>query len=729
MEKRHVFLLATIIAASGTTMVSGRSGSATSAVTFLDASGCYVPADGDTVDFGSVPTGDSATLGFAVRNIHPLGSISSTDIETWSKVFSPSVTLFTLQAGADLSLECTYRPVTRGKSTLDSVTFTGAFPPKKVYLLGVAANGVPVLTTTGVPSAAEGREYSYTLTATDPDNDAVTFSKASGPPWMTISSQGVLSGTPGYEENGSTSSFRVLVSDPYAGADTFELSILVENTDRPPDIVIEDTVKGIEGTELRIEPLVIDPDGGSHTVAIEYEGYPDWLVLTGNDLVGTYTDNAALDSVTIKATTGGLTSTKTVYISISDSSETPVLTSSPTAVAVEDSLFVYVVTARDPDGQDVEVDIAGFPDWLSRAGDTLRGTPGEGRLDTSFIVSLSDGALRGVDTVAITVTPVNDDPVIHSRTPMADTVRLVFDSLIAFQVDYSDTDNVRDSLLVWWTYDGERMEMPYRVRREGTHLVMFHVTDGIGDTVTTRWVCEVDHAVLTAESVTEFPIPADGVVSFLTSDSVTVEVRFAEVSYEGEFLFAKMLPGDPVLTALAAMAPMDLTTTVAGGFSATLTARHPGLDESHTFILNEDATAGWVPVETTFDPPGGLAVSTTHFSSWAIVERSAVASETPAAHASVVSRSLTATVTNTGGSNGPVLRCHIPVGATGQRQVLKVVDVGGRVVFRWAGESARPGWRVVPLVGSDDATYPSGIYVYHLLVGEDSVHGRFRKVR
>lgn len=79
--------------------------------------------------------------------------------------------------------------------------------------------------------ANKSQPYSDTLAgdATDPDaGDALTFSKASGPAWLTVAANGSLGGTPGLTDGG-TNSFIVRVTDS-AGASAFAtLNIFVNN--------------------------------------------------------------------------------------------------------------------------------------------------------------------------------------------------------------------------------------------------------------------------------------------------------------------------------------------------------------------------------------------------------------------------------------------------------------------------------------------------------------------
>lgn len=66
-----------------------------------------------------------------------------------------------------------------------------------------------------VASASAGQAYAATLTpsASDPNGDSITFTKLSGPAWLSVASNGGLSGTP-YSAEAGLNAFAVRVADP-----------------------------------------------------------------------------------------------------------------------------------------------------------------------------------------------------------------------------------------------------------------------------------------------------------------------------------------------------------------------------------------------------------------------------------------------------------------------------------------------------------------------------------
>ena len=95
---------------------------------------------------------------------------------------------------------------------------------------GSADNAAPVFASDPIvkPDATQGVRYSATLSgdAGDPDGDVVTFAKLAGPAWLSIASNGTLSGTPASTDAG-WNTFTVSVSDGKGGSDTATLQISV----------------------------------------------------------------------------------------------------------------------------------------------------------------------------------------------------------------------------------------------------------------------------------------------------------------------------------------------------------------------------------------------------------------------------------------------------------------------------------------------------------------------
>jgi hypothetical protein len=78
------------------------------------------------------------------------------------------------------------------------------------------------------PEATAGQPYAGTIaaSASDLNNDVLTFAKVSGPAWLSVASNGLLSGTPSPSDVG-TNSFVVSVADPGNLSSSAAMSIFV----------------------------------------------------------------------------------------------------------------------------------------------------------------------------------------------------------------------------------------------------------------------------------------------------------------------------------------------------------------------------------------------------------------------------------------------------------------------------------------------------------------------
>ncbi|MEC8391961.1 MAG: putative Ig domain-containing protein, partial [Actinomycetota bacterium] len=99
-------------------------------------------------------------------------------------------------------------------------------------------NDAPEFTFTAPTSTDEDASFSYQLTASDIDADVVeetlTYVAVSAPSWMTVSSSGLVTGTPGNEDAG-VHDVTVRVTDSAGATDTKTFTLTVNNTNDAPE--------------------------------------------------------------------------------------------------------------------------------------------------------------------------------------------------------------------------------------------------------------------------------------------------------------------------------------------------------------------------------------------------------------------------------------------------------------------------------------------------------------
>ncbi|MBM4152419.1 MAG: hypothetical protein FJ220_02710, partial [Kiritimatiellaceae bacterium] len=111
-----------------------------------------------------------------------------------------------------------------------AVDTIGEYTEKSITITVQAINRAPYFTSNpfSAANATEGAAYSQSIAgqAVDPEGGTKTFSKVSGPVWLTVSSSGAIQGTPAAVDIG-TNSFMVSVTDNGGLSDTATMKINV----------------------------------------------------------------------------------------------------------------------------------------------------------------------------------------------------------------------------------------------------------------------------------------------------------------------------------------------------------------------------------------------------------------------------------------------------------------------------------------------------------------------
>ncbi|MCG7986181.1 MAG: putative Ig domain-containing protein [Candidatus Thiodiazotropha lotti] len=136
-------------------------------------------------------------------------------------------------------------------------------------------NRAPTISGSPATSVAEGRSYSFAPSANDADGDSLSFSIANRPSWASFNtSTGVLTGTPGMDDAGTTSNIRISVSDGSATASLSAFSISVSDTNRAPTISGTPATSLDEGSAYSFTPNASDPDGDDLSFSVS--NLPNW---------------------------------------------------------------------------------------------------------------------------------------------------------------------------------------------------------------------------------------------------------------------------------------------------------------------------------------------------------------------------------------------------------------------------------------------------------------------
>jgi hypothetical protein len=274
-------------------------------------------------------------------------------------------------------------------------------------------------------AATEDAAYSGSLAAdaSDPDfGDTRTFAKISGPSWLSVATDGSLSGIPSNSDVGSNS-FTVRVTDAAGLSDDAALSVTVTNANDAP-VFAADPMNGGNATEDSsysgtLAGTASDVDVGDNLSYSKLSG-PSWLSVASNGALSGIPGNGDVgpNSFTVLVTDGGgLTDEAVFNVTVINVNDAPAFAADPIvgAAATEDTVYADSLAAADIDAGDTlaftKVD---GPAWLTVASNgALSGLPSNSDVGpNSFTVRVSDGSGAFDEAVlSIAVTNVNDVPV------------------------------------------------------------------------------------------------------------------------------------------------------------------------------------------------------------------------------------------------------------------------------------------------------------------------------
>ena len=334
----------------------------------------------------------------------------------------------------------TYQPfdgVTNGNITL--VTINVTLPNR------------PPVANDSTASGAEDSLINVSLIANDPDGDSLTYQIVSPP------ANGVLSGSgatrsyqPNADFNGTDSfTFRVFDGQLYSANATVTITVTPVND---PPVASNRVLIAYEDYPVTFLLGTSDADSPGSSLVCSIITPPAHGTLSSGNRVRTYmpdTNYFGSDSFTFQVSDGMANSgIATVSITVLPLNDAPTANANSVTTA-EDTPANITLTASDVDGDALSFSIITGPihGTLSGTAPNLTYTPAANYFGgDSFVFAVSDGVTNSTATVSITVTPVNDLPVVDGlrRRILDGVVQLWWNSIpgaVSYNVYRADETN------------------------------------------------------------------------------------------------------------------------------------------------------------------------------------------------------------------------------------------------------------------------------------------------
>jgi len=316
-----------------------------------------------------------------------------------------------------------------------------SFPPDAgcyEYVVSDPNNHAPVLETIGNKSVSENSLLSFTVSATDTDDDTLIYSATNLPSGATFASQ-TFSWTPGYTQ-AETYSVTFGVSDGRGGADSKTITITVINVNRAPVLAAIGNKSVNEGSALSFSIIATDADGDNLTYPYP-TSMPSGAAFAGQTFTWTPTQAGTYQVTFTVRDPCQATDSETITITVTNVNSPPVLNTIGSKSVYVNEPLSFTISATDPDGDTITYLATGLPSGATFTSQSFRWTPAPSQAGTCQVTFIaSDGQIQ--DSEAITITVYADDtsaPTVNSLSPAADSIQVPLNSLVILHVTDSGT--------------------------------------------------------------------------------------------------------------------------------------------------------------------------------------------------------------------------------------------------------------------------------------------------
>jgi len=316
--------------------------------------------------------------------------------------------------------------LTTGKTYYVAVTTYDTDGNESWYSKEVAVqlNNTPVIGAVSDVTINEDKSSTVTLSATDADGDAITYSAVSDTNAVTISvSSTKLTLTPNANWHG-VATIKAYASDGYSKDSTsFKLTVTAVNdapviSAIPDDSTNEETEKAIVVSASDVEGDALTYSASSDTSAVGITVSSDTLKLMP---ATNYTGTA---KITVVVSDNALKDTTSFNFKVININDAPVIAAVSDVTINEDNVSALTLSATDIDGDAITYSAVSDTNavTISVSSSTLTLTPNANWNGVANIKAYaSDGSAKDSTTFKLTVTSVNDAPTLTAITETLST--------------------------------------------------------------------------------------------------------------------------------------------------------------------------------------------------------------------------------------------------------------------------------------------------------------------
>ena len=286
----------------------------------------------------------------------------------------------------------------------------------QIAVTDVVNNEAPVLNPIGTQTIGEGSQLNFTISGSDPDGDALTYSAVDLPSGSSFNpATRLFNWIPDFDESVNTRVYPVTfrVSDGLA-EDSETITINVTHVNQAPTLVSIGSQSMTEGDSFNLVISGTDPDNDALTYSAT--GLPEGAVFTPSTRSFSWIpglSQAGSYQVSFSVSDGLLVDSEAVTMTVVNANEAPVLATIGSRSVSEGTLLSFVISASDGNGDPLSYSVSSMPPGaeFNSVDRRFSWTPDytqAGNFSVDF--NVTDGNLSDSETVSIAVTNTNRPP-------------------------------------------------------------------------------------------------------------------------------------------------------------------------------------------------------------------------------------------------------------------------------------------------------------------------------